>query len=376
MCVTTAAPSAAATSSFDVGDQAIVFVQARGARNEVTVRSWDRSTVQIESADDTPQVDRNVTVLGALPVVVPVPPMAWLQHDAGGLVTGGGMMPPEDFPYTSFRPGAHDTIRITAQPGAHLTVTVPATTGILQVRVGAGVTSIDGYHGGNLFVVQNAGRVQLSNTSTTAFAQMGNGVLYAADDTFDRIRVRANAAHIVFEHCRSKQIETSTVSGSIVYDGGTFDPGLARFESQTGNVALGVASPAQLTGRTQDGRVYTQFVRRAAAIDSRDDGDTTATIGGGGGALVNAISERGNVFLYDGTLATHRATPVEWRPVRRMFTAARHARPPQSSATPRRPSAAAHARAGSNQRALRRPKDDAAANEPRARTYAAARRRA
>lgn len=320
--VTTAAPSAAATSSFDVGDQAVVSVQVRGPGNDVSIRTWDRPSVQVESADDTPQVERGSVVFAPLPLIVPVPPMPWLTRDAAGQINGGGMMPPEDFPYTSIRPGPHDSIRVTAPPGSHLTLTVPATTGILQVRVGGGTTAIDGYRGANLFVVQNAGRVQLSNSATTAFAQMGYGVLYASDDTFDRIRVRANAAHVVFERCRSKQIEASTVAGNILYDGGTFDPGLARFESHSGNVALGVAAPAQLSARTQDGRVYTLFDRRGIAVDQRGDGDTTATVGGGG-ALVNAISESGNVFLYDGTLATRRTPPPAWRGVHRTFAAAR-----------------------------------------------------
>jgi len=368
----TAAPSAAATSSFDVGDQALVFVQSRGAGNDVTVRSWDRSSVQVESSDDTPQVERSNAVFAPLPLIVPVPPMPWLTRDSGGQITGGGMMPPEDFPYASIRPGPHDSIRVTAQPGTRLTVTVPATAAILQVRVGGGTTSIDGYRGANLFVVQNTGRVQLRNTTTTAFVQMGYGVLYASDDTFDRIRVRANAAHVVFERCRSKQIEASSVAGSILYDGGTFDPGLARFESHSGDVALGVASPALLSARTQDGHVYTMFDRRGTPVDQRGEGDTTATVGGGGGALVNAISESGNVYLYDGTLATRRAPPPAWRAVRRTFASARRPKKLPGYATPRS-APAPNARPGAQRRRF-------AATQLRraqatAKTYAAARRR-
>ena len=337
----TAAPSAAATSSLDVADQPVVIVQVKGKGNDVTIRTWDRPTVQIESGDEVPAVERRTVVFGtpAVPLAVPIPQMPWVQRDASGQITGSGMMPPEDFPYAAFRPGPHDTVRVTAEAGAHLVVTVPATTGILQVRVGGGQTSIDGYRGSNLFVVQNQGRVQLTNSSTTAFAQMGYGVLYAADDTFDRIRVRASAAHIVFEHCRSKQIETSTVSGSIVYDGGTFDPGLARFESGSGNVALGVASAAQLTGRSQDGHVYTQFDRRVP-VEQRGDGEASATLGGGG-PLVNGISGHGNVYLYEGTLAGRRASSPEWRAVHQLFNAHRRAgrtaEPPPNPRAPQPP---------------------------------------
>jgi hypothetical protein len=319
-------PSAAATSALDVADQAVVILLVKGKGNDVTIRTWDRPTVQLESGEDIPAVDRRSAVFGtqALPLAVTIPAMPWIQHDGSGQITGGGMLPPEDFPYAGFRPGPHDVIRINAEQGAHLIVTVPASIGILQVRVGGGRTVIDGYRGSNLFVLQQQGRVEISNTSTTAFAQMAFGVLYASDSAFDRIRVRSTAAHVVLEHCRTKQIEASSISGTLVYDGGSFDPGLARFESQTGNIALGVASTAQLTGRSQDGHVYTAFDRRAnAAVEQRGDGDVSANIGNG--PLVNAISGRGNVYLYDGTLASRRAMAAEWRPVHQFFHA--HKRP-------------------------------------------------
>jgi hypothetical protein len=325
----------AATSALDVGDQAVVIVFVKGKGNDVAVRSWDRPTVQLESGEDLPAVERRSAVFGTplLPLTVTIPAMPWLQRDAAGQVMGGGMLPPEDFPYAGFRPGPHDVIRINAEQGAHLTVTVPASLGILQIRIGGGRTTIDGYRGSNLFVLQQQGRVEITNTITTAFAQMAFGALSASDSAFDRIRVRSTAAHVVFEHCRTKQIEASSISGALVYDGGAFDPGLARFESQSGNIALGVASPAQLTGRTQDGHVYTSFDRRTnAAVDQRGDGDVSANIGNG--PLVNAISGRGNVYLYDGTLASRRAMAAEWRPVHQLFHAHRRTR---ADAPPRLP---------------------------------------
>jgi len=334
------APSVAATSALDVGDQAVVIVLVKGRGNDVAVRTWDRPTVQLESGDDVPAVERRTAVFGtpALPLAITIPAMPWVQHDASGQTTGGGMLPPEDFPYAGFRPGPHDVIRISAEQGAHLTVTVPASTGILQIRVGGGRTSIDGYRGSNLFVLQQQGRVEINNTTTTAFAQMAFGVLSSSDSSFDRIRVRSTGAHVVFEHCRTKQIEASSISGTLVYDGGSFDPGLARFESQSGNIALGVASPAQLSGRSQDGHVYTSFDRRTnAAVDQRGEGDVSANIGNG--PLVNAISGRGNVYLYDGTLASRRVMAAEWKPVHQLFNG--HKRP-RVEAPPRPP--APHAR--------------------------------
>jgi hypothetical protein len=158
--------------------------------------------------------------------------------------------------------------------------------------------------------------------------------------------VRGVAAHDVFEHCRSKQIEASSVHGSIVYDGGSFDPGLARFETQNGNIALGVNGAANVTGRSQDGHVYTLFDRRGGStVDQRSDGEATATVGGGG-PLVNAISGRGNVFLYDGTLQSRRAAGPHWKAVHDVFAGRRHGRnasaphavePPRPGGVPRPP---------------------------------------
>jgi hypothetical protein len=316
----------AATSSWDVGDQAVVRVFVRGKGNSVEVRVWDRQTVQVESADfpAPPVVERNITQFGTLrnPLSLQVPPQLYSTRGTGGGLAGiGQTLPPEEFPYQGFRPGIHDVIRVNAPPGSRLIVTVPASTGLLDLRVGGGQTTIEEYRGANLYVLQGTGRVQLDGTTTTAFVQLNYGTFFADDGTFDRIRVRGIGAHDVFEHCRTKQIEASSISGTIVYDGGSFDPGLARFDSQTGNVALGVTSPAQLVGRSDFGHVYTMFDQRGGAIvDQHGDGNATANVGNGG-PLVNAISTRGNIFLYDGTMSSRRTVAPEWRPVHQLFTA-------------------------------------------------------
>jgi hypothetical protein len=263
-------------------------------------------------------VERRSVMAGtpAFPLSATIGPFAWVQH-AEGQIVAQGMFPPEAFPYALMRAGDHASIRVVADAGSHLVITVPANTGILWLQVGAGTTSIDGYRGANLFIVQSAGRVRLKGVSTTAFAQMANGRLHVSDSTFDRIRVRDNAGQVIFERTRSKQIEASTISGNIVYDGGSFDAGLARFESQSGNIALGTVGPAQLIGRSGDGHVYTQFDRHTD-VDQRSDGAATANVGGGG-PLVNAISSHGNVYLYDGSLRGRRLIAPEWRPLLHLF---------------------------------------------------------
>ncbi|HEX3466682.1 MAG TPA: hypothetical protein VHT05_01125 [Candidatus Elarobacter sp.] len=321
------APAQAATSALDVGDQAVVRVFLRGKGNVVEVRLWDRQTVQVESADfTTPIVDHSMVAFGTLrnPLSQQVPAQLYTTHDSNGATGIGQTLPPEEFPYQGFRPGMHDVVRVTANQGsARLVVTVPATTGVLDLRVGGGQTTINGYRGANLYVLQGQGRVVLMNATTTAFVQLNYGLFYAADGTFDRIRVRGIGAHDLFERCRSKQIEAGSITGTIAYDGGTFDPGLARFESLSGDIALGVTSPAQLMGRSDTGHVYTMFDQRnGASVDQHGDGDATASVGSGG-PLVNALSTHGNVYLYDGTLASRRAVAPEWRPVHELFSARR-----------------------------------------------------
>jgi hypothetical protein len=328
--VGTNVPAGASSSALETADQPVINVIVRGRGNELTVRVWDRSTVQVDYADEAPPaIDRHTVPFGSVrfPLAQQIPPQLYSVRDRDG-ATSAGAFPPEEFPFAAFRSGAHDVIRIEAPEGSRLTVTVPASTGILALRIGGGRTNIEGYRGANLFLIQGQGRVQLTGATTSAFVQMNYGTFYAADGTFDRIRVRGIGAQDIFERCRTKQIEAASIIGSIVYDGGSFDPGLARFESQSGNIALGVTSAAQLTGRSQDGHVYTQFDRRGGAtVEQRGDGEAIATVGAGG-ALVNAMSARGNVYFYEGSLAGRRVQGAEWHQLNAMFNLHRRAANP------------------------------------------------
>jgi hypothetical protein len=311
------AAASAETASFDVGDQAVVAIVARGRGNDITVRSWDRPVVQVDSAEGAPAVERRVAIFGTekLPLTTPIPPMQYMQREGDGF--GGGTLPPEEFPYAAFRAGPHDVVRVNVDAGAHVVVTVPATTGLLRTAILGGQTTIEGFRGANLYAVQGSGKLLVVGSSTTAFVQLNTGRLTLEDSAFERIRLRANNAHVVFVRCRSRQIEATTVSGPIVYDGGTFDPGLARFDSQSGDIALGSIAGAQLAGRSQNGHVFTMFDGRTP-VQQAADGTATAQVGGGG-PLVNAISTRGNVFLYEGSLANRRDLPPEWRPVQNSY---------------------------------------------------------
>ena len=323
----------AGTAALDVGDQVVVSLIVRGRGNEVTVRTWERPSVAVEYGDEPPAITHRVTAFGAARgLTLQIPPQLLPERPSDP--AGSAALPPEEFPYAAFHPGRHDVVAVDAPQGSHLLVTIPATTGVLTVRAGGGRTTIDGYHGANLVVIQGQGRVQLTNASTTAFVQMNYGTFYAADDTFERVRVRGIGAHDVFERCRTREIEATSITGSIVYDAGTFDAGLARFESVSGNIALGVTSGAQMTGRAVDGHVYTLFDRRGTPVEQRGDGDASATVAGGG-PVVSAITTRGNVYLYDGSLASHRITTPEWRQVHALFQQHRTVAPPVPPAPPR-----------------------------------------
>ncbi len=318
----------AGTASYDVRDQAVVNVIVRGRANDVDIRTWDRPVVEVDTPDELPSVTRRETAFGAARgLVLQIPPQLVPERTPEGTPTGATTLPPEEFPYASFRPGRHDVVAVDAPQGSRIVVTVPAATGLLVVRVGGGRTLVENYHGANLVVIQNSGRVQLTGASTTAFVQMNYGTLYAADDTFARIRVRGIGAHDVFERCRSRDIETTSITGSIIYDSGSFDAGLARFESTSGPIALGVTSGTNLSARSAEGHVYTQFNGRGASVEQRGDGDASAIVDGGG-PLVSAVDQRGNIFLYDGTLLGRRITGPEWRPVHQIFTTRRTASPP------------------------------------------------
>ena len=310
-------PASAATSSFAIGDQAVVQVYA-GNLSTVSVRSWDRPTIQIDTDDEAVQVIRRPLVFGTsrnpLTVQIPIATVATRDPNTGAMTSA--TLPPEDFPYASdFRAGSHDNVRIVTAARSHVTVMVPASTAILDARIrGAGILTIDDYHGGTLFASNGGGRTELTGITSSAFVQMMNGRLEIRDSSFDRLRARGNTAAFTFERTRARQIEVTTISGPIIYDDGTFDPGLARFESTSGAIAIGAAAGAQIQARSTEGRVMNMWERRTPT-NQRGDGEASATVAGGG-PVVNAVTGRGNVFLYDGSLGTRHALPQEWRTIK------------------------------------------------------------
>ncbi len=323
-------PASASSASFEVNDQAIVQVIGRDAA--ISIETWNRNTVQVEWPDGEPFESASATQSTNASFLIP--PVVVNESTGGG--TQSVTLLPEDFPVPQLRPGKHDVVRIrevppdgNATPRMQLRVTIPASTGLVNVRSGRGSIVLTGYHGTTIAAL-GRGQVVLRDVGGDAFVQPLNGRFYALDSNFDRLRVRSNRADEVFESCRVKQIEATTLTGNILFDDGTFDSGLARFVSDRGSIALGVSGGAQLGAHTQDGRVFSLLAPSApppfGGGENRLDGDALRFIGAGG-PLVNAASTHGDIFLYDGSLGGRRgaALGAEWRPMSALLATSRSA---------------------------------------------------
>jgi hypothetical protein len=259
----------------------------------VTVRTAERPGIAI-SAD--PGIDgiRSVGTLGEGASTFPI-----LRGEVAG-PSGPVLLPAESFVSTSLPRGPRDIV--TLRGAGSLDLTIPANTALLVIQLGRGSVSVEGYRGGTFLVRVRSGEIRLTGAGGEGYTQILRGPTFVADSSFEHLRARSGLGPIVFERCRARQIEVASVEGAILYDAGAFDPGLARFESQTGHVAIGVNGSSQLGAHSGSGRVYTEFDERTR-IEGREGGATAVV--GGGGPVVTANSASGNVYLYNGSLRAH-----------------------------------------------------------------------
>ncbi|MBD5654962.1 MAG: hypothetical protein IAI50_07240 [Candidatus Eremiobacteraeota bacterium] len=296
----------AEVTSLDGLDAPIVRINLR--QGDVTIRTWDRPTVMIDG-DPSLVVQRNKTNQRGAPYAGPV---AQIQ---GPSPEGPASLAAESFLITSVPEGAREAILVKSAPGeggppTPVTVTVPNASVYVFAHTNFGTLDVHDYRGGTLFASVARGRVTLENVGGAVFAQSARGPVTVIDSSFDRLRTRSLTGNITFERCHAHQIEATSVNGSIVYDGGTFAPGLARFESTHGDVAIGTTAGAEIGAHAAgNGRVYTNF-SHPVRIDGRD-GQMNAVVSGGG-PVVNATSQSGNVFLYDGSLRSRGTMSPEW----------------------------------------------------------------
>jgi hypothetical protein len=282
------------------------IVRVNVIEGDVTVRTWDRPDVQIDGDPALVIARRTARIPASLPPTL-IPP-AHIETAQGTAALGA-----ESFVVSSVQPGPHDVITVKGDrstPPGPLTVTVPNDAALVFVHVVRGNLDVHNYRGGTFIGFVRVGRVSLDNIGGDAFVQDLRGPVVVSDSNFARLRARTAAGNLVFERCNVRQIEATSVSGSIVYDGGSFEPGLARFDSTRGNVAVGASGPVQLDGRVAaGGHVYTSF-ERGAQVAGRD-AQANAVIGAGG-PVVTATSGSGNVYLYQGSLRTRSSAGEAW----------------------------------------------------------------
>lgn len=296
-----AAPARADTTTFDGLTAPIVRVNLRAGN--VTIRTWDRQSVEVSGESSLSIVHRRIRQMPeAAPILIPP-----AHHGTASLA-------PETFVVSSIAPGAHDAIIVKSTPQTPpgpVVVTIPNDAALVFAFARGGNLDVHDYRGGTFVGFTGRGRLALQHVGGTIFAQTGRGALVIDDATTDRLRARTLYGNITFERCRSQQIEATSVDGSIVYDDGSFEPGLARFESTHGDVAIGTQSAAELGAHVAgDGRVYAQFERGARV--SGTQGDANAIVGGGG-PVVTATTQTGNVYLFDGTLRTRERLGAAWQ---------------------------------------------------------------
>ncbi len=246
---------------------------------------------------------------------------------AHGLVT----LPAESFVLPELPGGAHDAI--VAHGSGRMTVFIPRGTAMVMAQQRGGHLTIENYHG--FFVAHaRAAGVSLNNVSGTGFVESLRGLIVATDSTFDRLRVRTATGDMLFKGCTSQQIQATSAYGSIVYDDGVFQPGLARFESEHGNVALGVRGNAEIGAHSGSGHVESSFDNEA---NVRGNPATKQATVHGGGPVVTATSKNGSVYLYSGSINEHPRVRQELNGSTRLPIRYPAAAPPQNLAPNARP---------------------------------------
>jgi hypothetical protein len=290
-------------------DSPVVFVQLQSGAATIIAQQGPGAVLQSEPG----VIVRHIPASPEVDARIPGQVRLWEQN----IRTPSGLLslPPEPFVFPAFEAVPHDALIV--RGNGNVTLQIPAGTALVVANVRAGAVQIYGYHG--VFVAHvEAGNVALTSVGGVGAVQVGRGRVTASNSDFTRLRVRTVRADIDFTDCDAQQIQATSLVGSILYDNGTFEPGLARFESTRGNVVLGVASGGVQIGAHSDaGKIFSGFgsdaqIERPTATDSQ-------TVVNGGGPVVTATSATGSVILYDGTLRDHPQLishlPLRLRPI-------------------------------------------------------------
>lgn len=289
----------AETSMFQTSEPPIVRVNLHNG--DVTVRTWDRPQVQIDAG---PGVNTERRTINFADREVPIFESAPITGKTGPIV-----LPAETFVVSTVPKGPREAVAVSGK--GNVDMSIPANTPLLVVQVGQGHVSLDGMREGTFILRVRNGSAVVRDASNDGFVQVLRGAIVASDSTFNRLRVRSALSNVWFENCHAKQIEVTSVEGSVVFDNGSFEPGLARFESATGPVAIGVSGAATVDSHATDGQVFTLLDKHSSSDVKAGEGIVTIA---GGGPIVTASSGSGDIFVYTGTLKDRRDIPPAWTP--------------------------------------------------------------
>jgi hypothetical protein len=281
-----------ADDQVDVGPTPILNVNL--TRGRLTIQTWDRQQVLISSDK---QLD--VRHLGPDDVDPKLPKQLQIASQQIETENGPVTLSSESFVLPELLGSQHDAV--VARGSGRVVITVPRGTVMILVHMRAGHLTIENYHGVFVARVRSAG-VSLDHVGGTGFVESMRGNIVATDSTFVRLRVRTATGDELFQGCTSHQIQATSAYGSIVYDNGDFQPGLARFESEHGNVALGVRGGAQIGAYSGSGHVISNFDDATNVHGATNSKQATV---GGGGPVVTAASKNGSVYLYNGSMNDH-----------------------------------------------------------------------
>ncbi len=265
-----------------------VWIQLDGGA--VTIRTWDRSEIAVQS-------DPSVTVNHAPPRELGGPQQVPLWSQTVKTPTGDLTLAPEAFILPPFEPGDHDALIVRGQ--GNVTLTIPTQAPLVLVNVRLGSVNVDGFAGTALVAHVTAGEMHLSNISTTAALQVNNGPVFISDSDFPRLRLRTGRGSVFMTNCRASQIQVTSLVGSILFDNGSFDPGLAHFETDRGSIAIGVTTGAQIAAHSGSGRIFYDIGDTGSV--NRTPNDAQAELNGGG-PVITASSNNGAVVFYRGAL--------------------------------------------------------------------------
>ncbi len=304
LCFFFLAGPARADESYSVGPSPIVRVMMSTGRVTIVTSDSPQVTVSASGVVDVRHLGPNDPGT-QFPPDIPIAQQT-IQSEQGFIT-----LVRENFVLPHLPAGPHDAIVVRGQ--GDTTVTIPRGTALVFAHVRDGRITIANYNG--VFVAHSRlGDISLQHVGGTGFAQSLRGSVAADDSSFARLRARTGTGNMVFRNCVAHQIEASSTYGSIVYDNGQFQPGLARFESQYGNVAVGVQNQGngvQIGAHSGSGHIVSNYSDGTQVSGS--DADTEALVRGGG-PVVTTSSQNGSVYLYNGSMAAHPAVQQNLEP--------------------------------------------------------------